>query len=54
MDHGLVMGFVMIKQITKDVTLMVGIVVDHVLLKVTVQNVHVSNLMLMNLTLQTH
>jgi hypothetical protein len=51
------MDFVMMRQITKDATLMAGTVVDHVLLKVIAHNVHVSSLMLwmlMNKILQIH
>ena len=48
------MGSVMMKQITKSATLMVGIAVAHVILKVIAQNVFVSNLMLTNKILQIH
>ena len=48
------MGFVMMRQMTKDAILMVGIAVAHVLLKVIAQNVYVSSLMLMNTILPIH
>ena len=48
------MGFVMMRQMTKDAILMVGIAVAHVLLKVIAQNVYVSKLMLTNKILQIH
>ena len=48
------MGFVMMRQMTKDAILMAGIAVAHVLLKVIAQNVYVSSLMLMNKILQIH